>query len=124
MILDNLIVPEPHKSFVKSDAQNDVNFIVESIRSQLKNNWEPIAYIPIGLLTASENQKYDKTVSTTLSTMLATQELGISCVNGYTGFNPGNFENFFLNPNENTLQAWCDFNKIDRKGIQIINELG
>lgn len=122
VIIDNLIEPEPHKSFFKSDAQNEVNFVKEKIKSNLKNNIKAVAYIPIDLILAENDRRGNEAVSQTLSTMIACQELNVICVNGYSGFNPGNFEQFFLNPGAGTLKDWCDFNNCEISTIQIINE--
>ncbi len=54
--------------------------------------------------------------------MLACQDLGIACVNGYSGFNPGSYEHFFMNPDSANLLSWCNDNNYALNKIQIIND--
>ncbi|MBL0341440.1 MAG: hypothetical protein IPP71_11145 [Bacteroidetes bacterium] len=122
VITDNLINPEPHKSFYKQEAQNDVEFIKENIKRNYRGEFESVAYISIDMLLVKNEQRNNLAILQTISTMIACQELNVVCVNGYSGFNPGNFEQLFFNPSTRTLQDWCDFNKCDINAIQIINE--
>lgn len=123
VIVDNLIKPEPHKSFVKAESQEDVSYYKNIISKQYNKSYEAIAFFPINLSLSTESGKNLEAVSSTTGVMLASQELGIPCVNGYSGFNPMSFEELFMHPDSMRLKAWCSDNQISIKHIQIINDI-
>jgi hypothetical protein len=53
-----------------------------------------------------------------MSAMLASQELGIACVNGYSGFEPGNYSAYFHFPSRTTLNNWLAFNEADYSKVK------
>jgi hypothetical protein len=123
VIMDNHIEVWDIKRYDKAESQSKIKDIREVIKNQYDKHSLAIAYISIynAVETLDENKKL---VEVNLSVMLATQELDIPCVNAYTGFSPGNYSDFFLHPDIQTLNSWCEFVKTDCKHIQIVNDIG
>ncbi|HRC15186.1 MAG TPA: hypothetical protein PLY25_05865 [Bacteroidia bacterium] len=122
VLFDNYFIPEPHKSISKSEAQANVQYFKSIISEQYNSKYKAIAFFPVDLaLTKAENKNFTA-VSQTLSIMLACQDLHIKCVNGYSGFNPYNFLQFFEYPDSSSLKTWCNDNKISDSDIQIMND--
>ncbi|HMT28059.1 MAG TPA: hypothetical protein PKD91_02145, partial [Bacteroidia bacterium] len=125
VILENMIQPEPHKSYVKTESQNKIQTIKNYIIAQHnKEKYTAIAYCPIEKYSFSREDQYSEMLETHLNVMLASQELFIPCVNGYTGFDPGNFIDFFNFPGKETIANWAKFNRTNGDRIQIISEIG
>jgi hypothetical protein len=112
------------KKFDKADAIAQVNETRSQIEKQYQKQYAAIHFVPVSIEAKDPEAAYFKNVITQLNVMLAAQELNIPCVNGYSGFYPGNYEDLFFNPNDKTLSAWCDYEKVDINQIQRINELG
>lgn len=120
-IADNLIKTEDHKSFYKKDAIDAVNTTRQQILNSHKAGYKAIAYTPV-LYDNNSIQQDQITLSTIhLNTMLACQELGLECVNGYSGFEPGNFSDFFQRLDKNSLINWLAFNEAEYDKVEVVN---
>lgn len=125
VVADNLFIPWPWavKCHEKKISQDAINEVKETIKKQYDSTYIAIAFIPIR--TANEpGTSYGEIVALHLNVMIASQELNISCVNAYTGFEPGSLLDFFYNANDSTLKNWCNFNEADCDKIQRIYETG
>jgi hypothetical protein len=121
VIGDNFIETWDIKGYDKAESQLKIQKIKKDIQKQYDAHYNAFAYIPV---SAPEDEDLNKAyVSMHLSVMLAAQELNIPCVNGYTGFTPANFFDFFINP-DGQLNNWCDSTHIDAGSIQRINDIG
>lgn len=116
IIVDNLINPNEVKRFEKTDSQKRIALVSRHIQEQYNKNYTAIAYT-VTSLPGTE-------VETNLNVMLASQELGIPCVNAYTGSYPETFYPLLGDIDNNKLQVWCKENGIDEKRIQSINDFG
>jgi hypothetical protein len=122
-IIDNLFVPEPHKSFAKSDAQIEVQYFKKIISELHDSHSEAISFYPVDLALSKTENKNIAAVFNTLSIMLACQELNIKCVNGYSGFNPGSYLAYFENPSKQNLERWCTENNEPVSKVQPMNDI-
>ncbi len=122
VITDNLFKPEPHKSISKLESQADINYYKNIISKNYNKENEAIAFFSINTAITSLEYRNYTSVTNTLGIMLACQDLGIACVNGYSGFNPGSYEHFFMNPDSANLLSWCNDNNYALNKIQIIND--
>lgn len=125
VVVDNLFIPWPWdvKCYEKQHSQNMIKDIKEIIEKQYNPAYNAIAFIPIKSAN-TDGVTYEDIVATHINTMIASQDLNISCVNAYTGFEPGNQLDFFYNINDSALQNWCNFNNSDCTKIQRIYESG
>jgi len=120
-IADNLIKPEDHKSFFKNDAIAAVNTTRQKILNSHNDTFQVIAFTPV-FYDNSLVEKDQIALSTIhLNAMLACQELGLACVNGYSGFEPGNFSDFFQRLNKSSLIHWLAYNEAQYDKVEIIN---
>lgn len=124
IVVDNLIVPENHKRFDKYKSQIKINSVREKIKNQYDNHYAAIAFMPVTVPATNNEDLNGWLVENTLDVMLAAQELNIPCVNGYTGFNPGNYIDFFNNPEDESLYSWLTYSKGNINTIQRVNEIG
>jgi hypothetical protein len=118
VIADNLINPLEVKRFEKSHTQYLVNNLKNKISSIYEPQYSAIAFIPY-----SPNNFYENTnLETHLSVMLASQDLNIPCVNGYSGYLPEAYPDFFNNADTSSLYKWTNYNNINNNEIQKIFE--
>jgi len=112
IIIDNLIDSEEVMRYNKGESQAKIEEVKKNISSNCNNESEAVAYMPGN---SSESQ-----VSVSLDVMLAAQELGVKCVNAYTGSYPGEFNDFVNRGDYESLIKWCKFNNCDEKKIDKI----
>ncbi len=117
VVLDNLIYPQNIMRFDKQASVNEIENVKANIIIQNKNNLPAIAYMPFKNTEAQNTYLH-------ISAMLATQELGLSCVNAYTGSYPKGYYNFWSKMDVPSYDHWVNLNKSDHQKIQIINEIG
>lgn len=107
-VLDNAIFADKILSYNKKESQDRIHAVRNEIQSKLQKDTRAIAYLA---------DTIGNPVHFHLDVMLACQELNISCVNAYTGHNPGQYNDFFANANEESLKSWCTFNNIKPESI-------
>jgi len=103
VLFDNSFrVDEGVKRYNKEESIAQVEHFKESINKHDFSNYEAIA---VGL---PDEVKHDhaKVIVYHVGIMLASQELGVKCVNGYTGNYPDNYMQFFDYSNQETLHNY------------------
>lgn len=113
VILDNSIYPSEIKTFEKSDSQKQIENIRNEIHSTFNPKSKAILYQPNNALNKVQLQ---------LNVMLACQQLGIPCVNAYTGHYPKYYSEFYEKTDSKVLKNWCNMYNINPDEIQLINE--
>ncbi len=124
VVVDNLFDANKVKRFDKQMSQQRIADVKNRIKDQYDSKYTAIAYMPFLTHVENESDGYLHTVAIQLDAMTAAQELNVPCVNSYTGFDPGNYLNFFFDPRDKTLDEWCEFNQYKSSQIQHINDLG
>lgn len=111
VILDNAINSKEIMKYDKKESQNQIERVRKEIQSQYNNKYKAIAYM---------SDSVENKVNFHIDVMLVCQELNISCVNAYSGHNPGQYNDFFNRTDEESLMSWCQFNNIESESIQRI----
>lgn len=106
-ITDNMVDPDAVIRMDKSVVQERTQQMKSRITSQIRGYRGPIAYMYSGIpLKSFESQ---------LDVMITCQELGIRCVNGYSGYYPPMLNAFLTSGTEKNLADWLYFRKIHIK---------
>jgi hypothetical protein len=116
IVIDNLIDPNEVKRFEKADSQKQISTVKQHIEEQYETGYDAVAY-SVTSLPGTE-------ISTSLNAMLASQELGIPCINAYTGSYPETFYPLLGNINHDKIKVWCNTNGIDERKVKSINDFG
>lgn len=124
VVLENQADPTKVKRFDKKVSQLHIDAFKDNIKKQYDPKFDAIAYMAFQTYVSPEESAYMNTVATALDVMIACQELNMKCVNSYTGFDPGNYLNFFYEPRDKTLEEWCQFTQSDCNLIQRLNDFG
>lgn len=106
-ITDNMVDPEAVIRMDKRAVQERTHMMKSKITSQISGYRGPIAYLYTGTPW--------KFFESQLDVMIACQELGIRCVNGYSGYYPPMLNAFLTSGTEKNLADWLYFNKIHIK---------
>ncbi len=115
VIVDNS-VSYWERTFSKKEVQMEVANMKAFITSRLDTTHKAVAvqhFNYAGMETVSQ-----------LNVMLASQDLGISCVNAYTGLFPYNYQGFADTEGMDSLKRWLDYNHADISQVQVISEFG
>jgi hypothetical protein len=115
VVADNALDETKIMRYAKVESQKEIGLVKQKIASQLLPNFRAIAYLPDSI---------SNVVDFHLNTMLASQELGIACVNAYTGHFPSEYVAFFQQVNREGLLGWCKFQGIDSGTIQAMDGKG
>ena len=124
VVIENQVDASKVKRFDKETTQSRIADVKASIKKQYDPKYSAIAYMAFHTYVGPEESGYMGYVARALDVMIACQELNIKCVNSYTGFDPGNYLNFFYEPRDRTLKEWCEFNKTDYSLVQHLNDFG
>jgi len=116
IIVDNLINANELKRYDKKESQKEIEVVRKNIEIEYDKKYSAVAYIP-GDIAGRE-------IDVQINVMLASQELNIPCVNAYSGSFPGGYIDFFSHSDDKSLNQWCNLSGIDKKQIQIINDIG
>ena len=122
IVLENKLDITKLRSFNKYDAQGMVDRIVLDMELQRDSTTKALAYMPARCVMPYE-EDHMRSIVLHLNSMLAGQQLGIPVVNAYTGGYPGNYMQFWVALNENTLNDWCRYNGIDMDGVTMVNNI-
>ncbi|MDQ3099867.1 MAG: hypothetical protein M3R08_00650 [Bacteroidota bacterium] len=122
VIVDNRIDVSELKRFDKWQARAMVDEIERYMTAQLHEGYKAIAYTPL-LAVIEPELVHDRTITMNLTAMLAAQQIGRPIVNAYTGSYPPNYMDFFDHMDDRSLDRWCEYNGIDKRDIQQINDL-
>ncbi|MCO6499619.1 MAG: hypothetical protein J5I47_04470 [Vicingus serpentipes] len=94
---------------------------VEVIKNQISQaGIKKHQVVAVALNKEKENSHID-IIDHHISVMLASQELHLSCVNGYSGSYPDNYMSFFDNTDLESLTSWCQQNNISQDAIHLVN---
>lgn len=110
LIADNYYPQGKSYSTPKQVSQLRVNSLMEKMKT-----------IPKGSIVSCETEKNpDDIVGYILDAMLATQSLGLKCLEGYTGYCPAGYERFWKNMDAEGRKKWIAYNKMNANDIYII----
>jgi hypothetical protein len=101
-MLDNFVVPTKMYRSQKAVA-----------RERLDNLIEKMDHLPVGTLISYEPENVDNSTFIQLDAMLASQALGLKCINGYSATSPGTFTPYWNNPNSESRKFWLEKEGID-----------
>lgn len=104
------------RRFSKNEAITNVVLIKETILREHDKRFDAIAFS----FNEEDKKSHTKIIENHISVMLACQELGLTCVNGYSGSYPTKYMPFFDSTNKETLKQWCEEKNIDVSDIQLI----
>jgi hypothetical protein len=116
VVFDNLIYPQNIMRFDKQESINEINSVKKSIIQQNTKHLPVIVYLPLKNIGGQN-------IGIHLNVMLASQELGLSCVNAYTGSTPKGYDGFWKKMDDFTYRQWLEINHINPQNVQIINDL-
>lgn len=116
VIFDNMIYPKNIMKYDKEESINKINVVKQHINEQNTTNKKNIVYLP--LKNIGENP-----INVHLNVMLASQELGLSCVNAYTGSLPNGYIDFWNKMDNLSFQNWLNTTQTPSEDIQIINNI-
>lgn len=119
VIFDNLVSPSELKRFDKSETQERVSSVRNSIFNQKDRGSEAIAY-----LRFNKGEGRRDIIFTNLDVMLASQDLKVPCVNAYSGSFPDGLWPFLANMDIVTLNNWLSKRDFNVEKISLINEAG
>lgn len=113
MVADNIYIPAD-RSVVKKDFQKRSALIVEKYESQkYKNPTAKVFSVHFNTDSIPEmNKKMNAAILYHIDVMMASQVIGLPCVNGCSAKGPPDYDNYFLNPNEKNLNAWLHSNRV------------
>jgi len=104
------------RRFSKNEAITNVTIVKETILKEHDRKFDVIAYS----LSEGDKKSHTKVIETHISVMLACQELGITCVNGYSGSYPDKYMSFFDHTDKESLINWCKETDVNINTIQLI----
>lgn len=111
IVCDNYVYPDFIHRRKKSESQKRVNYLKNKLK-QVKPG-TVFSYEPHELKSSGADYQLDA--------MLAAQQTGNICINGYSATSPGAFSPYWANPNENNRMAWLRHNHIHLTQLLIIH---
>ncbi len=121
VLIDNKIDVRHIPTFNKWTSRNLVAEVERHITVTGYEKDAIIAYTPL-LPILEEEQQSDRVSEIHISTMLATQQLGIPTVNGHARTIPSEYMDFFERLDERSLLNWCERSGCDPRSIvQVTN---
>ncbi len=115
VVIDNAIHPQEIMRYNKTESQQRIKAVKETIVREYNKEYKAVAYAP---LVFNEGE-----IENHINVMLAAQELNIPCVNAYVGSFPPNYP-FNQILDEKVLATWCNTNYIEGTKIQRIVDPG
>ena len=113
LVLDNLYVPAKD-AVLKNTCQERSRFVAEKYEKAKHTNPSAKAFM-YSFRTDSLRNHRKKTmvaVFNQMDALMASQALGVPCVNGYSAKAPPDYMDCFFSPNEITLSAWIHSNRL------------
>lgn len=113
LIIDNIYIPD-NKPPLKSEFKMRSKLIVNKFTSlkHINPNAKAFALTNFSDTTVDERISKKNRVHFHIDAMMASLEIGLPCVNGYSAKNPPDYEAYFLSPDETTLTAWLKSNRV------------
>lgn len=107
--LDNYVHPEKTYRTEKRIAVDRFGNMVQKMED-----------IPLNSVISYEPDSVDNAVAVQLDAMLASQYLGLKCLNGYTATSPGKYTPYWFHPDENTRKIWLKSVNADTLKVYVI----
>jgi len=103
------------KRFSKIESREKIDRVKQKIQDQLQNSKNAVAVkLPL------QGMSHDQVINHHITVMLACQELGITCINGYSGNYPPNYMTFFDHVDESSLKKWLENKSLTVDQVQMI----
>jgi hypothetical protein len=94
LVADQFVFLDGLKKHSKKNSQYRVAVLKDQLIQEHYQNYQAFAYLP---------SDHVKVYAYHVDAMLASQDLGIPTVNGYSAFSPKNYEAFFEHPNDSSF---------------------
>lgn len=113
LVLDNIHVPAPD-AVLKSTCQEHTRLMVEKYEKAKHNNPSAKAWMYyFNTDTIKDNRARLKiAIYTQMDVMMASQVIGMPCVNGYSAKPPPDYRDFFMSPSEGKLKGWLRSDRV------------
>lgn len=111
IVCDNYVYPDFIHRRKKIESQERVNYI----KNQL------IQVKPGTVFSYEPHQLNSSGADYQLDAMLAAQQTGNICINGYSATSPGAFSSYWANPNQNNRRAWLHYKHAQLTQLLIIH---
>lgn len=108
LVIDNQIDAEKIGKFEKSISQERISQAKEWISNTENPNAKPIAMLGLENLNSTFQH---------LDAMFACQELGLKCVNAYTGYFPFEYDDFLRNMDRDGLNKWLNYVQLSEQDV-------
>lgn len=113
LVMDNIQFAKEHGP-QKRNFQKRSKLIVEKYNKQKNKNPDAKAFAYVFNLDSVPNEDLKKrmTAQMHVDAMMASQLIGLPCVNGYSAKAPPDYMDYFLKPNEKQISAWLNSTRI------------
>lgn len=109
--LDNKVNPDSIHRREKSLSYDRVNPLIEKM-----------SFIPKGSIVSYEPDTMPSPCHEyQIDAMLASQSLGLKCLNGYSARSPLNFNFYWVDPNEKTRMIWLDQKQVPYNIVHVVH---
>ncbi len=110
LTLDNYVYQENTHHRFKHESHNRV----EQLKLKMHNlpNWTIVSYEPDSMNSAPMDYQLDA--------MLASQQLKLFCINGYTGNSPNNYSPYWVKPNKESRLYWLQDKQVHPLSVIVI----
>lgn len=123
LVVDGRFDPNRTERFDKHASRATIAQVRTHLQGRERVAAQALAYAPV-LPVGPERSSNEARVVSTLSAMLAAQELSVPLVNAYADRLPQEFIRFFQHPDRDALQQWCSFSGCDIGKIQWRDNVG
>lgn len=123
LVVDGRFDPNRTERFDKHASRATIAQVRTHLQGRERAAALALAYAPV-LPVGPERSVLDARIGSTLSAMLAAQELSVSLVNAYAARLPQEFMPFFQHPDREALQRWCAYNSCDTNMVQWRDNVG
>lgn len=123
LIMDGRLDPNRIERFDKHASRATIAQVRTHLQGRGQATAKALAYAPV-LPVGPERSLNDARIVSTLSAMLAAQELNVPLVNAYADRLPPSFIPFFNQPDRGSLRQWCGYAGCDTSLIQWRDNVG
>jgi hypothetical protein len=117
-LIDQRIDAAQVNTYAKAQSQADVAYVRQRIKDSHNQGKRAVACVPAQI--GPEGCDFNGAVDLHLTTMLASQELGVYCVNAYTGYQPAQYNDFFTFLSQNGLHSWLMAKGRSTTDVQVV----
>lgn len=110
LTLDNFVYQEKTHHRIKAESKDRI----KTVKSKMNHlpKWTVISYEPDSMMSAPMDYQLDA--------MLASQQLKLFCINGYTGNSPKNYSPYWVKPNKESRLYWLQDKNVDPLSVIVI----